>query len=196
MSALWNWAFRNNSPTKAMGMVIGGLAMVLAIVGVMSASGPGQASSDPVEVARAEHNRTLTTPNDPSGFYVPPVSAEKPDAHDGSAPQALGARPADLNNGPVAVRPLTVMPRSAPAWTPPVVSSTPHGRMTPTPPPLPSMVYNLGSPGPTQPGPGRRNIGCGFWPVGSDADRDCYTRMVERRFATGGGFNGDGRRVW
>ncbi len=39
-------------------------------------------------------------------------------------------------------------------------------------PPFPLAV-------PSQMG-GRRNIGCGWWPIGSDADRDCAAR--DRRF--------------
>ena len=45
---------------------------------------------DAVETARAEHNRSLTTPNDPSGFYVPPPPA----SHGGEVKVIVAPQPA------------------------------------------------------------------------------------------------------
>ena len=151
---LWRlstWAFRDNSVAKGMGMAVGALAAALWL---LSFSG-GHDASRPTAVA-TETPATETPVH--SG-----LTANHP------------INEVDPSDGPVAIRPLPTKPFTPPVWTPrnnpwtpPAVASTPQGRIGPT----------LASPGPGYAMP-RRNIGCGWWPVGSDADRDC----AARRFA-------------
>jgi hypothetical protein len=66
----------------------------------------------------------------------------------------------DMFNGPIAIRPLTVAPKPAPFdMQPPKTAKAPQ--------------KPLARPQTAIAGAQRRNIGCGWWPVGSDADRDC-----------------------
>jgi HNH endonuclease len=148
---LWNWVWNNKSHSTTVGMIVGALLMGLFMEQKYQASQAHQASS-PADVSE-------------------PVSAPR-------------ARPVQPNDGPVAVRPLTVTPRDTPAWTlrnnpwtPPVVTQTPHGRMPPATALAAAPAYDDAPPAATRPAPGRRNIGCGWWPVGSDADRDCAARL-------------------
>jgi HNH endonuclease len=165
---LWRlstWAFRNNSRAKSAGMVVGALAAGLWLMSLSGAPTHESVSSTPVHV-------TETAPEDTGKYRV---------TESGPAPQGLGVRPVDLNNGPTAVRPLTMTPRyTPPAWTPPVVASTPRGRMGPTPAPYTTAPASADSPFALRQVPGRRNIGCGWWPVGSDADRDCAAASAGR----------------
>jgi hypothetical protein len=151
---LWTWAFNNSSHAKTAGMIVGALAAGLYMQQAYRASEAHHQAETPTPV-------TETVPADPGKYRL---------TESGPAPQGLGVRPVDLSNGPTAVRPLTVIPPFAPAWAPPpIVDSTPHGRMGPT----------QASPFPVYAGaqtPGRRNIGCGWRPIGSDADRDCAAR--------------------
>ena len=44
-------------------------------------------------------------------------------------------------------------------------SDAAHGRMPPTAAPGPTLPYDEAPPATTRPAPGRRNIGCGWWPA-------------------------------
>ena len=157
---LWRlstWAFRNNSVAKGMGMAVGALAAGLWLLSL-------------------------------SGNHDAPRLAPAPEQTASAAPaHAPDVRPVPLSDGPVAIRPLPARRFMPPVWTPhnsqwvpPVVASTPHGRMPPTAAPGPALAFGDAPPFMTRPAPGRRNIGCGWWPVGSDADRDCAARLGHR----------------
>jgi hypothetical protein len=67
----------------------------------------------------------------------------------------------DIYNGPVAIRPMVTAPNLVGKASPMSAINAPQ---------KPS-----GSPQAAITGAQRRNIGCGWWPIGSDADRDCAT---------------------
>ncbi len=160
---LWRlstWAFRNNSVAKGMGMAVGALAAALWLV---SLSEDHDASRHATAAATETPVHSGLTANHPMNEV-------------------------DQSNGPVAIRPLPT-PRFAPPvwtprnipWAPPVLAQTPHGRMPPSAAPAyAGPAYDETPPFVTRPAPGRRNIGCGWWPVGSDADRDCAARLGHR----------------
>lgn len=151
---LWRlstWAFRDNSIAKGMGMAVGALAAALWLFSLSGDHAPTPATA----VATETPAHSGVTANHPMNEIDP-------------------------SNGPVAIRPLPTKPFTPPAWTPrnnpwtpPVVAQTPHGRMGPA---LASPVPGYAG-GPVAP---RRNIGCGWWPAGSDADRDCAARLGHR----------------
>jgi HNH endonuclease len=160
---LWRlstWAFRDNSVAKGMGMAVGALAAGLWLLSLSGGHGAA---------------RPATAATDPGRYHV--TETVPASAHVDAPPDV---RPVPLDDGPVAIRPLPTKPFRPPVWTPhnnpsapPAVASTPHGRMGLTvASPFPSYAG-----GPVAP---RRNIGCGWWPVGSDADRDCAARLGHR----------------
>ena len=155
---LWRlstWAFRNNSVAKGLGMAVGALVAAPWLVSL-------------------------------SGNHDAPSLAPAPEQTASVAPaRAPDVRPVPLSDGPAAIRPLPTPRFTPPVWTPhnnpwtPPVVAEPHGRMGPTIDLEPTA--SLGEPPlRTSPGPGRRKFpGCGWWPVGSDADRDCAARLVK-----------------
>ena len=229
MGALWNWAFRNNTSTKAMGMAIGSLAMTLVIAGWMHSDyGARQetASSNTVEAAR-ERGRKAAEAIPASAVAAPHVSWSEVRKMQAAVPVTIAPpAPVDVRDGPAAIKPMPrkgMMPVAPPAST----EAIPHGRMVERPAPLDWAARNqtqydrnwatmakeraaamaaqseiqaqstahdqafvaqaeqAPSPMPSAALHGRRNIGCGWWPVGSDADRDCAARRA-----------GNGDRRW
>ena len=163
---LGRWAFGAQPASRFVGMILGGLLSAFYLVHVYNAPEARPASHDDQTPIARTHAATPTREEQIA------ISDRLREAN-----RNLG-QPA-TSDGPTAIRPLTMTRRfTSPAWTPPAVIAQPHGRMGPMIDLSPTASLGDKSPLRTSPGPGRRKWpGCGWWPIDSDADRDCAARQ-------------------
>ena len=113
--------------------------------------------------AREELEKFLAHTNDDNRSGAPPSSDPDEAKIDKLIAQNVPNQ-SDVHDGPVAIRPMVTAPKLI-GKAPPATAPKPVSAM--------SSVAPSGMPQTAIAGAQRRNIGCGFWPIGSDADRDC-----------------------
>jgi hypothetical protein len=163
---LRNWAMRNNFHARFAGVVVGALAMA-AVLGLHDKHGE--------QVAVGDRVRGVSEPVFMPAPRVPTQERAPPEVVVATAPAAANY------NGPVASRPMVTAPSLI--GKVPLELQKGSARAAAQDPPVP-VVAASASPPVTLAAMPRRNVGCGLWPIGSDADRACAARQWGREDLT------------